>query len=96
MVDSSSLISDKSGGDVPRREQLPLGAEPPDENDLGVAERRSAPVEGLYCKNGHFNNPATRWCSECGISMARATKDPPLHHTDLSKTDAYRVWFGDS
>jgi hypothetical protein len=96
VVDSSSLISDKSGGDVPRREQLPLGAEPPDENDLGVAERRSAPVEGLYCKNGHFNNPATRWCSECGISMARATKDPPLHHTDLSKTDAYRVWFGDS
>jgi hypothetical protein len=38
--------------------------------DLGVQ------VLGVYCKNGHFNDPAARYCAVCGISMAQLTLVP--------------------
>ena len=60
--------------DVPQRDPLPLGAEPPDAKDLGLVEMPSAQVEGVYCKNGHFNDPEARYCAVCGISMGQLTK----------------------
>ncbi|MCW6006795.1 FHA domain-containing protein [Micromonospora sp. CPCC 205371] len=30
-------------------------------------------VEGVHCANGHFNDPALRYCQLCGISMAQLT-----------------------
>ncbi|GAB2481088.1 FHA domain-containing protein [Jatrophihabitans fulvus] len=33
-------------------------------------------VLGVYCKNGHFNDPAARYCAVCGISMAQLTLIP--------------------
>jgi FHA domain len=47
----------------------------------GSAEPQPAPeavdprplVEGVHCKNGHFNDPALRFCQVCGISMAQLT-----------------------
>ena len=30
-------------------------------------------VLGVYCKNGHFDDPAARYCAMCGISMAQLT-----------------------
>ncbi len=62
------------GGDVPRRDPLPLGAEPPEAKDLGLVEMPSAMVEGVYCKNGHFNDPEGRYCAICGIGMGQLTK----------------------
>jgi hypothetical protein len=62
------------GDDVPRRDPLPLGAEPPAAKDLGLVEMPSAIVEGVYCKNGHFNDPEGRYCAICGIGMGQLTK----------------------
>ena len=59
---------------MPQRDPLPLGAEPPDAKDLGLVEMPSAQVEGVYCKNGHFNDPEARYCAVCGISMGQLTK----------------------
>jgi hypothetical protein len=71
---SLSLGADEAGGDVPRRNALPLGAEPPDEKDLRIAERLPPAVDGVYCKNGHFNDPEARFCAVCGIGMGQLTK----------------------
>jgi hypothetical protein len=35
-------------------------------------------VLGVYCKNGHFDDPAARYCAICGISMAQQTLIPQL------------------
>ncbi|MGH3185971.1 MAG: FHA domain-containing protein [Streptosporangiaceae bacterium] len=64
------------GSEVPRRPPLPLGPEPPLEQNLGVAETRAPEVLGVYCKNGHFDDPEARYCAVCGISMAQLTKAP--------------------
>ena len=61
-------------GEVPRRDPLPLGAEPPDAKDLGLVEMPAETVDGVYCKNGHFNDPEARYCAVCGISMGQLTK----------------------
>jgi hypothetical protein len=33
-------------------------------------------VPGVLCKNGHFNNPVSAFCSVCGISMVQLTHNP--------------------
>ncbi|MEO9139972.1 MAG: FHA domain-containing protein, partial [Jatrophihabitans sp.] len=33
-------------------------------------------VLGVYCKNGHFDDPSARYCAICGISMAQLTLIP--------------------
>ena len=73
---SISLVADQVGvlGDMPQRDPLPLGAEPPDAKDLGLIEMPAAMVEGVHCKNGHFNDPEARYCAVCGISMGQLTK----------------------
>jgi FHA domain len=62
------------GGEVPRRDPLPLGAEAPAAKDLGLVEMPAENVDGVYCKNGHFNDPEARYCAVCGISMGQLTK----------------------
>jgi FHA domain len=69
-----SFTGASAGGDIPARTPLPLGAEPADEKDRGVAEQAVPLVEGIYCKNGHFNDPEARYCAVCGIGMAQLTK----------------------
>ncbi len=64
------------GIEVPSRPPLPLGSEPPLEQNLGVAEAKAPEVLGVYCKNGHFDDPEARYCAVCGISMAQLTKVP--------------------
>ena len=61
-------------GAVPQRDPLPLGAEAPEAKDLGLVEMPSAMVEGVYCKNGHFNDPEARNCAVCGIGMGHLMK----------------------
>jgi hypothetical protein len=71
---SISLLAGEPGGQVPQRDPLPLGAEAPEAKDLGLVEMPSEMVEGVYCKNGHFNDPEARYCAVCGISMGQLTK----------------------
>jgi hypothetical protein len=71
---SISLLADQAGVEMPQRDPLPLGAEAPDAKDLGLIEMPVTPVEGVYCKNGHFNDPEARYCAVCGISMGQLTK----------------------
>ena len=59
---------------VPQRDPLPLGAEAPEAKDLGLVEMPPAMVEGVYCKNGHFNDPEARNCAVCGIGMGHLMK----------------------
>ena len=68
---SAPLASGELGGEVTDHAPLPLGAEPPD--DLGLAEG-SEIVEGVYCKNGHFNDPEARSCAVCDISIGPLAK----------------------
>ncbi len=81
---SMSLAAPQPGEEVPQRDPLPLGAEPPQAQNLGLVEMPSPVVEGVYCKNGHFNDPEARQCAVCGISIGQLTKKrqqgkrPPL------------------
>ena len=63
---SMPLGADQVGGELPQRDPLPLGAEAPEATDLGLVEMPSAMVEGVYCENGHFNDPEARHCAVCG------------------------------
>ncbi len=71
-----SFLGAQADGGAPARDALPLGAEPPDDKDLGIAEQPIPVVMGVYCKNGHFNDPEARYCAVCGIGMAQLTKTP--------------------
>jgi hypothetical protein len=71
---SISFLADQADGEMPQRDPLPLGAESPDAKKLGLIEMPVTPVEGVYCKNGHFNDPEARYCAVCGISMGQVTK----------------------
>ncbi|MGH3149343.1 MAG: FHA domain-containing protein [Streptosporangiaceae bacterium] len=73
---SIPLIGDMAGTELPQRDPLPLGAEPPDEREPGSADHHPAVVVGVYCKNGHFDDPEARYCAVCGIGMAQLTKTP--------------------
>ncbi len=68
---SVPLAPGEPGGEVTDHAPLPLGAEPP--GDLGLAEG-SEMVEGVYCKNGHFNDPDARSCAVCDISIGPLAK----------------------
>jgi len=71
---SISLLADQADGEMPQRDPLPLGAEAPDAKKLGLIEMPVTSVEGVHCKNGHFNDPEARYCALCGISMGQVTK----------------------
>jgi hypothetical protein len=66
--------ANQAGGEMPSRDPLPLGAEPPDAKHPGLIEMPAASVEGIYCKNGHFNDPEAQFCAICGISMGKLMK----------------------
>jgi FHA domain len=71
------LGADQAGGEVPERDQLPRGAEAPEPE--GLVEMPAAMVEGVYCKNGHFNDPEARYCAVCGgqLDKMRQKGDRP-------------------
>ena len=51
-----------------------IGAEAPDAKKLGLIEMPVTPVEGVYCKNGHFNDPEARNCAVCSIGIGQLNK----------------------
>jgi len=64
------LLLDEGPGDIDPRPPLPLEQAGQD----GAADSALAPiVEGVYCKNGHFDDPEARFCGVCGIAMSQRT-----------------------
>ena len=58
---------------TPPRPVAPEVAPAPHPVDEGLVR-----VTGVYCKNGHFDDPSARYCAICGISMAQQTLLPRL------------------
>ena len=72
--DAMLLIGEELG-DVDARPPLPLFAAHGDE---AVGDASAPIILGVYCKNGHFDDPAARYCALCGISMNQQTLAPRL------------------
>jgi hypothetical protein len=57
---------------------VPFGAGPPD----AMGEMAAPMVDGVYCQNGHFNDPDAPDCAVCGLSIGHAMRQkghrPPL------------------
>jgi len=59
---------------VPARQPLPMAQDLP----AGSTSYVSATpiIQGVYCKNGHFDDPEALFCAVCGISMNQQTLVP--------------------
>lgn len=67
------LLSEEERGDAQTRPSLPLTHDQEHES----ADIPAAPeILGVYCKNGHFDDPEARFCAVCGISMNQKTLVP--------------------
>jgi len=70
---SMLLLGEGERDDTQVRPPLPL--EHDQEHDSG--DLPAAPeILGVYCKNGHFDDPNARFCAVCGISMNQKTLVP--------------------
>ncbi len=64
------VISFTDAAEVEAREPVPIEGPAPAVPGLdNVGEE----VYGINCSRGHFNNPASAYCSACGISMVHQT-----------------------
>ena len=66
---------DPAGTDREAREPLPVE---PDPSEIRTAESEigGVVVQGVSCSRRHFNDPRSRFCSSCGISMVHHTRNP--------------------
>lgn len=63
-----------SGLDIPAREPLSKVKDMPPGTSSYVS---AGPIiQGVYCKNGHFDDPEALFCAICGISMNQQTLVP--------------------
>ena len=63
-----------SGVDLPAREPLSKVKDMPPGSSSYVS---AGPIiQGVYCKNGHFDDPEALFCAICGISMNQQTLVP--------------------
>ncbi|CAN5531349.1 hypothetical protein BH24ACT4_BH24ACT4_10530 [soil metagenome] len=70
---TSQLLGALDYQDLDSREALPVELDPgevraPDQSMQDVM------VQGVLCSRGHFNDPRSRFCSSCGISMVQNTQ----------------------
>ncbi|HET6876187.1 MAG TPA: FHA domain-containing protein [Jatrophihabitans sp.] len=81
----SSVVLVGGAGGAPQaehREPLPVITAPPEPlapdtaPPAHPADEGRVQVLGVYCKNGHFDDPQARYCAVCGISMAQLTLQP--------------------
>jgi hypothetical protein len=69
----SVLLVGESVAGMDRQPALPLESAAP---DARAQDAPRAVVTGVYCKNGHFDDPTARFCAVCGISMNQQTLVP--------------------
>ena len=55
---------------LPGHAEAPPAVPPPSADDAATRPL----VEGVYCRDDHFNDPDQRYCQICGISMAQLTQ----------------------
>jgi FHA domain len=73
--DAVLLIGAPPGGAVEVEPRTPLPGAAEVLRDPTIVS--SGPIiQGVYCKNGHFNDPEARYCGVCGISMNQQTLVP--------------------
>ena len=65
VMDADTAAADEE----PPREALPLATQVSHER----RESTGPSVRGVYCKNGHFNDPRGLFCAVCGINMVQQT-----------------------
>jgi hypothetical protein len=70
---TSQLLGALDADDAEERAPLPTELDPaevraPDQQTSEVQ------VQGVVCSRGHFNDPRSRFCSSCGISMVQNTQ----------------------
>ena len=69
------LLDAAPGGvDAPVREPLPRVKDMPPGSSSYVSV--GPLIQGVYCKNGHFDDPEALFCAICGISMNQQTLVP--------------------
>jgi FHA domain-containing protein len=71
--DSVLLLGEEELGTVAPRAPLPLA---PDQRAESADLPPVPEILGVYCKNGHFDDPRARFCAVCGISMNQQTLVP--------------------
>jgi FHA domain-containing protein len=71
--DSVLLLGEEELGTVAPRAPLPLA---PDQRHESADLPQAPEILGVYCKNGHFDDPRARFCAVCGISMNQQTLVP--------------------
>jgi len=64
----------QGGVEVPARGPLPLARDVPAGTSSYVSQ--GPIIQGVYCKNGHFDDPEALFCAICGISMNQQTLVP--------------------
>jgi FHA domain len=68
------LNAGPGGADAPVREPLPKVKDMPPGSTSYVSV--GPLIQGVYCKNGHFDDPEALFCAICGISMNQQTLVP--------------------
>jgi hypothetical protein len=68
------LPADPAPDEVEHQPALPRDPQEPESPAPPAADAPS--VLGVYCKNGHFGDPAARSCAVCGVSMTQQTLVP--------------------
>jgi len=71
--DSVLLVGGQAAGEAEERPPLPPGIGRATPRDSASA---APEILGVYCKNGHFDDPEARFCAVCGISMNQQTLVP--------------------
>jgi len=70
---TSQLLGALDAEEPESRDALPLELDPA---DLRAPDQATSEVQvqGVICSRGHFNDPRSRFCSSCGISMVQNTQ----------------------
>ncbi len=66
-------LDDEDDG-AEEREPLPVELDPGEVRQADNPSTTEVQVQGVICSRGHFNDPRSRFCSSCGISMVQNTQ----------------------
>ncbi len=71
---TSQLLGALDSDEPEAREALPVELDPAEVRQPDANITSEVQVQGVICSRGHFNDPRSRFCSSCGISMVQNTQ----------------------
>jgi hypothetical protein len=71
---TSQLLGALDEDEPEEREALPVELDPAEVRQPDANVTSEVQVQGVICSRGHFNDPRSRFCSSCGISMVQNTQ----------------------